>query len=176
MAAVDAGTPHLARLEISTVLPSGRTAAAERSPSGLMPAVPARIEITGWQTTPDTSSVGLAIGVGAGVGSVATNAPDGHVPNQVDVGVRWRSPAVEQRRIDIAAFRRVSGSPDAYTLVNSGADPALYGARMEMQFKSARFGGLTPELGAVGMQLEGGGKVVLRSKRGGPMVYYRASF
>lgn len=173
-------------LEISTTVPPG-PAAAERGvwggpSSSAAPGSTAspRVEVTGWHQPPESASVGFAIGMGAGLGTAAglrpPAGPDNRPPNVVDVGLRWRSPALEQRRIDIAAFRRVSPTPDAYTLTHRGVDQPLYGARVEMQFKSARFGGLTPELGAVGMQLEGGGKVVLRSKRGGPMVYYRSSF
>jgi hypothetical protein len=121
--------------------------------------------------------VGLALGVdtprspwadgrnGNGNGNIST----------VDLGVRWRSAPVNQRRIDIAAFRQVNQPQDAYSMVNSAGQP-MYSARVEMQFQSARFGGLTPELGAIGMQLNSGGKVVLRTKRGGPMLYYRAKF
>ncbi len=45
-----------------------------------------------------------------------------------------------------------------------------------MQFKSARSRGLVPELGAIGMQLDSGAKLSLKTKRGGPMLYYRAAF
>jgi hypothetical protein len=33
-----------------------------------------------------------------------------------------------------------------------------------------------PEFGAVGVQLQGGSKLVLRARKGGPMLYYRARF
>lgn len=135
----------------------------------------ARMEVTGWYDTPQVASVGLALAIGNAAPAVAPPGLERRHRSVVDMGVRWRSPSWEQRRIDIAAYRRFGPSSDAYTLIHS-ADQPLYAARVEMQFKSVPFGGLTTELGAIGMQLEGGGKVVLRSKRGGPMVYYRSSF
>jgi hypothetical protein len=135
---------------------------------------PLRLEISSWSHPPQQSAMGLALGV--------DTASSGWTENRsgsfVDVGVRWRSAPVNQRRIDVVAFRRLNqpNQPqDAYTLINTAGEP-IYSARVEMQFQSAKFGGLAPELGAIGMQLNGGGKVVLRTKRGGPMVYYRAKF
>jgi len=34
----------------------------------------------------------------------------------------------------------------------------------------------TPELGAIGVQLQGDSHLLLRVRRGGPMLYYRAKF
>ena len=34
----------------------------------------------------------------------------------------------------------------------------------------------TPELGAIGVQLQGDSRLLLRVRRGGPMLYYRAKF
>jgi len=115
--------------------------------------------------------MGLAIGVDTPAGPWADNQS----ASSVDLGLRWRSATVNQRRIDVAAFRRVSQPQDAYALINSSEQP-MYSARVEMQFKSAKFGGLAPELGAIGMQLNSGGKLVLRGRRGGPMLYYRSNF
>lgn len=134
-----------------------------------------RLEINTWSRPAQQTALGLAIGVDTPGANWADN---NRGQSTIDVGVRWRSATVNQRRIDVVAFRRIAqpNQPqDAYTLIQN-ADQPLYSARVEMQFKSAKFGGLTPELGAIGMQLNGGGKVVLRSKRGGPMVYYRSNF
>ncbi|APW38369.1 hypothetical protein RD110_15175 [Rhodoferax koreense] len=133
-----------------------------------------RLEINTWSRPAAQPALGLAVGVD----TPPANWTGNRAQSSIDVGVRWRSAPVNQRRIDVVAFRRISqpNQPqDAYTLIQN-ADQPIYSARVEMQFKSAKFGGLTPEFGAIGMQLDGGGKVVLRSKRGGPMVYYRSSF
>ena len=176
------------RLEVSV---SGYSTSSTNSPSGLSMSSTSRwdqrndgprdtgttlqrMEISSWSHPPQQSAMGLALGVDTASGGFAENRSGSYI----DVGVRWRSAPVNQRRIDVVAFRRLNqpNQPqDAYTLINSGDQPA-YSARVEMQFQSAKFGGLAPELGAIGMQLNGGGKVVLRTKRGGPMVYYRAKF
>ncbi len=159
------------RFEIASFAPLAATLALPGSVG--VPAGPnvRHLEISGWNRPPQASALGLAVGIGTPSGSWRDNGTS----SWVDIGVRWRSAPVDQRRIDVAAYRRINQPQDAYTLINS-ADRPLYSARVEMQFKSAKFGGLAPELGAIGMQLNGGGKVVLRSKRGGPMVYYRSSF
>lgn len=151
-------------------LGAGDTAAERARGDGFTP--PLRLEISGWSRPAAESAMGLTVGF-----DTAPSSPwaDNRGSSSVDLGVRWRSPSVNQRRIDVVAFRRMNQPQDAYTLVNS-ADQPLYSARVEMQFQSAKFGGLAPELGAIGMQLNGGGKVVLRAKRGGPMVYYRSRF
>ena len=48
-------------------------------------------------------------------------------------------------------------------------------ARAEVQW-SGRKGRWAPEFGAIGIQLERDSKLVLRVRKGGPMVYYRAKF
>ena len=50
------------------------------------------------------------------------------------------------------------------------------GTRLEVQWSASRTRGLVPELGAIGVQLQGDARLVLRARRGGPMVYYRAKF
>lgn len=130
-----------------------------------------RVEISRWAQPAKASGVGLALGVNLPSGSLV----DARTGPVLDVGVRWRSAEVNQRRLDIAAFRRVGSSPDAYTLIHADEQP-LYAARVEMQFANAKSRRFLPELGAIGMQMNGGGKIVLRAKRGGPMLYYRAQF
>ena len=51
-----------------------------------------------------------------------------------------------------------------------------FGTRLEVQWSASRTRGLVPELGAIGVQLQGDARLVLRARRGGPMVYYRAKF
>ncbi len=140
-----------------------------------------RIDITGWSRGPEQSGLGLSMGSstrpspGAGYAFVPLS-PRGGAVADLDVALRWRSqPLSGNRRVDLAAFRR--SVPDAADLARSGeANEPVYGARVEMQFASARSRRLVPELGAIGMQLDGGAKISLRAKRGKPMLYYRASF
>lgn len=142
---------------------------------------PMRVEFSHWAHASGGPGVALGVVQPGGNSSVALSGPaEVRDPSAngstVELGLRWRGNLADQRRLDIGAWRRVSNTtPDAYTLTQTN-DSALYAARVEMQFPSAKYGGLAPELGAVGMQMSGGGKVVLRAKRGGPMVYYRAKF
>jgi len=45
-----------------------------------------------------------------------------------------------------------------------------------VQWTSSRAGSLVPEFGAIGVQLQGDSRLLLRVRRGGPMLYYRAKF
>ncbi|MFZ4285598.1 hypothetical protein [Variovorax sp. HJSM1_2] len=189
--ASDADAPRARRrgyTEISsTVLPTWDRAVpgtAARALNGSlngntdMPA--SRLEFSHWAH--ERGGAGVALGVvQTGTGSAALNGPaevrDASANgSNVELGLRWRSSLADQRRLDLGAWRRVTNnSPDAYTLTQT-SDGALYAARVEVQFPSAKYGGLAPEFGAIGMQMNGGGKVVLRAKRGGPMLYYRSNF
>lgn len=90
-----------------------------------------------------------------------------------DVGLRW-SQRVQSQQVDIMAWRRMSADEDAYSLVQ--ARQPLYGARVEMNLSSGRKSGLAADLGFVGLQMEGGARISIKRKNGGPMVYYRSSF
>jgi hypothetical protein len=142
---------------------------------------PMRVEFSPWARSSGGAGVALGVVQPGSSGSAALGGPaevrDPSVNgSSVELGLRWRGNITDQRRLDIGAWRRVTNTtPDAYTLTQTN-DSALYAARVEMQFPSAKYGGLAPELGAIGMQVNGSGKVVLRAKRGGPMVYYRAKF
>ena len=65
--------------------------------------------------------------------------------------------------------------PDAVDLIWQ-REHLVYGTRLEVQWASSRTRGLVPEFGAIGVQLQGGSRLVLRARRGGPMLYYRAKF
>jgi hypothetical protein len=142
---------------------------------------PSRVEFSHWAH--ERGGAGVALGVvqpGTSSGAALNGPAEVRDPSAngstVELGLRWRSGLPDQRRLDVGAWRRMSNAtPDAYTLTQTN-DNALYAARVEVQFPSAKYGGLAPEFGAIGMQVNGGGKVVLRAKRGGPMVYYRSNF
>ena len=142
---------------------------------------PSRLEFSHWAHERGGAGVALGVVQAGTSGGAALNGPaEMRDPSangsSVELGLRWRSGLSDQRRLDVGAWRRMSNTtPDAYTLTQTN-DSALYAARVEVQFPSAKYGGLAPEFGAIGMQVNGGGKVVLRAKRGGPMVYYRSNF
>lgn len=120
------------------------------------------------------SGVGLALGMnnasGAPAGAIATLAP----ARSMDLGVHWRYTFDSSYRFDVTAYRRMPNA-DAISLIES-RDPT-YGARVEMGFgsNSARKGFMA-DRGFVGLQLEGGARVSVKRKNGGPMFYYRNTF
>lgn len=136
-----------------------------------------RVDITGWTRPPSRAGLGLSLGL---------RVPDGAEPpawaatggggSATDLGLRWRSGWDNNRRFDVLAWRRVSSdaNPSAMRLIEN-RQPG-YGTRVEMQFKGARFGRFSTELGALGMQLSGGARLSLRARHGRPMLYYRARF
>lgn len=99
--------------------------------------------------------------------------PYGLQPNRpsVDLGLRF-SPRVQNQQIDIMAWRRMSAEDDAYSLVQR---QPVYGARVEMNLSGSKssFGFVR---GFLGLQLEGGARISVKRKNGGPMVYYRTTF
>ncbi|WP_313077352.1 hypothetical protein [Melaminivora sp.] len=133
-------------------------------------------DVTGWLTPGRASSLGLTLGlVSAQPGDGAAAAPGALA---YDLGMRWRLRMDARKHLDVQAWTRqsqFSATPQALSMVWSHS-PAAVGARMEVQWKASRTGGLIPEFGAVGVQLQGDAKLLLRARRGGPMVYYRAKF
>lgn len=94
-----------------------------------------------------------------------------------DVGLQWRQAIGRAgHAIDIMAWRRMSGpsapQPDALSLIQQ-RDPQ-YGGRVELRLTPDR--GVVTDIKAIGMQLDGGGKLMLRRKNGGPQLYYRSQF
>lgn len=141
------------------------------------------IDITQW-LTPATSGawgqLGLSLGLSApGPGAGATPLANGSMPPaSLDWGMRWRSRLDGGRHLDIAAWARApqwSQPQDAMGLIWQSQQP-VYGTRVEVQWASSRTRGLVPEFGAIGVQLQGGSRLVLRARKGGPMLYYRARF
>jgi hypothetical protein len=85
----------------------------------------------------------------------------------VDLGLRWN-----RNQIDITAWRRMNSADDAYSLIQ--AKQPLYGARVEMNLKSSSV--LAFDRGFIGLQLESGGRISVKRKNGGTMLYYRTAF
>lgn len=121
------------------------------------------------------SGLGVAVGM-SGFASDRVLLPSGYaaVRPSVDLGLTFRHTLANDKQIDITAWRRLPGEQDAYTLVQM-REP-LYGARVEMKLSSASKTGLAFERGFIGLQLEGGAKISIKRRHGGPMFYYRTKF
>lgn len=136
------------------------------------------LDVTSWLGQDTQSRFGLTLGLSAP--STFTPAPSavmatgtGSQPApQLDLGLRWRSELQRGRHLDVSAWAQ---APDAASQIWQ-TQPPSYGTRVEVQWASSRTRGLVPEFGAVGVQLQGGSRLVLRARKGGPMLYYRAKF
>lgn len=122
---------------------------------------------------PGRSGLGLAVGLNSasgGGGAFPTLTP----ARSIDLGVHWRYTFDSNHRFDVTAYRKVPNG-DAISLIES-RDPT-YGARVEMGFGSRSVRkGFVADRGFVGLQLEGGARVSVKRKNGGPMFYYRNTF
>ncbi|MBC5783360.1 hypothetical protein H8N03_10425 [Ramlibacter sp. USB13] len=118
-------------------------------------------------------------GLGAVLGMANPGAgaqPMGLQPRPaVDLGLRWTQ-RLQSQRIDVTAWRRLSGADDAYTMIQMRQP--VYGARVELNLSAAppRKAGFAFDRGFVGLQLEGGARITIKRKDGRPMVYYRTAF
>lgn len=141
------------------------------------------LDVTRWLTPEATNAwgrFGLSMGLSAPApGAAALPLANASVtPTNLDWGMRWRSRLTSGRHLDITAWTRApqwAQPQDAMGLIWQSQQPT-YGTRVEVQWASSRTRGLIPEFGAVGVQLQGGSRLVLRARKGGPMVYYRAKF
>jgi len=132
------------------------------------------LRLTGWLPQQPAGSIGLTLAM------PSTTAPA--KPLTLDLGVRWRSAWGNNLHMEFSAwgqapqpFASTPSTHDTMGMIRQ-RDTAGYGTRMELQWSNAPTRGLLPEHGAIGMQLQGGSRVVLRAKRGGPMVYFRSRF
>lgn len=134
----------------------------------------------GFQAPRVDVSVGAANASGKGVGAVlglssppsataAAATPQGLQPRtSVDMGLRYT-----QGQVDVTGWRRMNAAENASAVVEP-MEPA-YGARVEMNLGS-RKGPFAFEKGFLGLQMEGGGRITVKRKNGGAMVYYRNNF
>jgi len=144
------------------------------------PLGPRYTEMTGWLTPDQPASLGVTLGVLSGGGAEPGAGGRGSTtaPLAYDLGVRWRSRLQQRVHLDVQAWTRAPqpfAAHDALGMVWS-REPASVGTRLEVQWKPSRTGRLVPEFGAIGVQLQGDARLLLRAKHGGPMVYYRAKF
>jgi hypothetical protein len=132
-----------------------------------------RIDVVRWMRIRDMN-VGMSLGLSQPTGAALDQRP---APT-LSLGLRWRTPLDEGLRLDIAGWRWLNPTPRPADQLAAGAgddaSPPAYTTRIELQFVQPK--GLSTELGAIGMQLDGDAKVTLRVRHGGPMLYYRRSF
>jgi hypothetical protein len=141
-------------------------------------------DVTRWLTPQAPRSLGFTLGVTSAAPSASALANSNYLsapaaPTSLDLGVRWRSRLDSGRQLDVSAWAQTPSfaqSPDAMGLIWQQQQQPVYGTRVEMQWASSRTRGLVPEFGAIGVQLQGGSRLVLRARKGGPMLYYRAKF
>ncbi|MFY3385689.1 hypothetical protein [Paracidovorax sp. MALMAid1276] len=137
------------------------------------------LDLTRWLTPQSPQRFGVTLGLSGPAppsappspttGSTSGSQPP---PMQLDLGVRWRSQLQPGRHLDVSAWAQ---TPDTMGLIWQ-TQPPTYGTRVEVQWASSRTRGLVPEFGAIGVQLQGSSRLVLRARKGGPMLYYRAKF
>lgn len=123
------------------------------------------------------SGIGAVLGMSTprtGVHSYGLNSPQA----SVDLGVRWSQRLSGAHQIDVTAWRRMRMDDDAYTLIQRQQQP-VYAARVELNLaESAGKSGLMADLKSrfIGLQLESGGRISIKRRNGGAMVYYRTAF
>jgi len=128
--------------------------------------------ITGWLTPRQASSLGLTLAV------VSEDAGAGQRPMAYELGVRWRAQLNPRAQINVHSWTRTAqpaAMHDAMGMIWQ-QEQSRYGTRLEVQWTSSRTHGLVPEFGAIGVQMEGNSRLLLRARRGGPMLYYRTKF
>jgi hypothetical protein len=132
-----------------------------------------RIAVTGWYGSP--SQRASAWGLGLALPTHSQQASRYESTAGADLGLRWRSAEEGLGQVHLGLWQRVT--PDAPSLAQQIAVQPSFDTRLEMQFSAASARGIRFELGgALGMQLNKDEKIMLRAKRGKPMVYYRALF
>ena len=129
-----------------------------------------------WASAGDAGAFGVSMGVGAkqpvayGPYALANGRAEPTVTPEV--GVRWRSGWQANRRVDVGAFQSYDNAAD--TPID---ERKSYNARAELQFRENRSKmGFDAGSRAFGMQLSSTSKVMLRSRHGKPMVYYRSTW
>jgi hypothetical protein len=120
-------------------------------------------------------SMAAVLGVSGMGGQQASGAP-GLSPARpsIDVGLRFSHKLQNSNAIDVTAWRRMNGPDDAYSMIQM-REP-VYGARVEMKMKPAKFSAFGLDRGLLGFQLESGARISVKRKDGRPMVYYRTAF
>lgn len=149
-------------LQASPRMPDGRT--ADR-----------RFSITRWSET----GVGLSFGIQSTPFTPLTGMSGAaSMPWAPQLGVHWRRDLSSRWRVELSGWAQFTPLDTTVPWADQDGQGGwdTYTARVEVQWQSARYRGLIPEYGAVGVQLQGGSRLMLRARHGGPMVYYRMRF
>lgn len=158
--------------------PSTRTNALPGNP-GYSASGTQSVAVTGWLKTREPyGKFGLSLGVNAPTAPAGSPGADATMPASMDLGVRWRSQRETGPQLDVFAWARTPQLVPTTTAMALIRDEqqVQYGTRVEVQWESSKTRGWAPEFGAVGLQLEGGSRLLLRARKGGPMLYYRSKF
>ncbi|MED5621502.1 hypothetical protein [Ideonella sp. BN130291] len=129
-------------------------------------------------TAGNRAAVGLSMGMGAVQNGLA-RSPVGYVDPRTagttlvpEVGVRLRTNWLGDRRVDVGAWSAYDASANT-----PASERRSYNARVELQFRENKSKlGFDMRSGAFGMQLSSTSQLQLRTKHGGPMVYYRSKW
>jgi hypothetical protein len=133
-----------------------------------------RMRYVRWSGTPQSTAVGVSVGVGAQRLTPALPLEAARASSQVapELGVRMRTGWRDDRRVDVDAWRSYERPLPGEAAAEGGPSN---NARVELQFRAPKDAhGLDVPRGAFGIQTSANSQWVLRAKRGGPMVYYRA--
>lgn len=136
------------------------------------------LDITRWLSQDASNRFGLTLGLSAPTALTSTpfNAMVSGTASQplpqLDLGLRWRSELPRGHYLDVSAWAQAPNVGSQILLI----EPPTFGTRVELQWDSAPTRARVPEFGAIGIQLQGGSRLVLRARKGGPMLYYRAKF
>ncbi len=137
-----------------------------------------RLDVTRWMPPGRAGSLGFSLGLMLPTQADLRPYTTAVAPWSSDVGLRWRAPLGSGHHLDMAVWARTARSgqeADAMGMIWH-REQGSYGTRLEVQWTSSRTRGLVPEFGAIGVQLQGDSRLLLRAKRGGPMLYYRTRF
>ena len=143
-----------------------------------MPGQPMRLSVTHWLAPSGAGSFGFALGMELPAQGDRRPYTPAATPWKTDLGVRWRMPLGSHRQLDMGVWAhtgRAGQQSDAMGMI-WGREQSRFGTNLEVQWNSSRTGGLMPEFGAIGVQLESNSRLLLRARRGGPMLYYRTRF
>lgn len=132
-----------------------------------------RVETTRWKPA-GRAAYGVAVGMTASPSALNPSA----TVLRPSVGLRFRSPMGESRRLDVATWQDLPPQREAnFAYAQTGTSERFTTTRVEMQFAPPKGSGLGLDLGgAVGFQMSANSKLQLRIRKGGPMFYYRSKF
>jgi len=150
--------------------------ALDALPMAVFPGVPNdRFAVTRWSRAGVGVSLGAQATWFAQVPDRAGAAPVSWIPR---LGLHWSGSLSGRWQVGVSGWADLPSMGAAAPEAGQGAGRGLgtYTAQVQVQWQSARYGGLVPEYGAIGVQMQGGSRLLLRARHGGPMIYYRVRF